>query len=272
VVAVAEGSELIAVLDFEATCGEKGDRGFQIELQEIIELPVGLVSVAERRVVDVFATLVRPVLQPRLTTFCTTLTSIASEDLDGAPTIDEALASLLTWLEANGATVSRTLVATCGDWDLLRMWPRQVSLRAGLPTPALFRRWCNLKIAFAGHTGRKSPGMMGMLRALGIPHEGHHHRGVDDVKNLCRIVVRLLEEGAALRPTWGDAQRRVEHDRCRRAVDEAGAAVDETRRALARLAPDVAPDVRDRLEQQLAAAQIRHARSQAYADAFADPT
>jgi ERI1 exoribonuclease 3 len=264
--------ELVAVLDFEATCAEKDHRGFDLSLQEIIELPVGLVSVAEHRVVDVFATFVRPVLQPDLTPFCTALTSITTADVAGAPSIDVALESLARWLDAHGATADRTLVATCGDWDLRSMWPRQVSLRDGLPTPELFRRWCNLKVVFAAHTGRKPTGMLGMLRALRIPHEGHHHRGVDDVKNLCRVVVRLLEEGAAFRPTWDDAERRAEHRRCCKQVDEAHAAVEQKRDTLAHLPADAPPELRHRLEAHLAAARARHARAQRHADVFADRT
>lgn len=33
--------------------------------------------------------------------------------------------------------------------------------------------------------------MMTMLKGLGIPHEGRHHSGIDDVTNICHICIEL---------------------------------------------------------------------------------
>lgn len=35
-------------------------------------------------------------------------------------------------------------------------------------------------------------GMMGMLKALNIPHEGRHHSGIDDVRNICNVCIGLI--------------------------------------------------------------------------------
>lgn len=40
-----------------------------------------------------------------------------------------------------------------------------------------------------GHSG-----MMGMLKHFNIDHEGRHHSGIDDVKNICAIALKLLEQ------------------------------------------------------------------------------
>lgn len=186
----------LAVLDFEATCG---DAGFDSSLQEIIELPVALVSLADARVVATFGTFVRPTRQPVLTAFCTELTGIRQSDVDGAPTILDAMAQLDVWLTEHDAHAA--LAATCGDWDLKQMWPRQLSLERRLVTPPLFRAWCNLKVPFQQVTKTKAKGMMGMLATLGLAHEGRHHRGADDVKNLCRIALELHRRGAELAVT-----------------------------------------------------------------------
>lgn len=37
--------------------------------------------------------------------------------------------------------------------------------------------------------------MMGMLKALNIAHEGRHHSGIDDVKNICNISIELMKKG-----------------------------------------------------------------------------
>ena len=41
----------------------------------------------------------------------------------------------------------------------------------------------------------RSMGMMGMLKALNIEHEGKHHSGIDDVKNICSICIELIKRG-----------------------------------------------------------------------------
>ena len=37
--------------------------------------------------------------------------------------------------------------------------------------------------------------MMSMLKTLNIPHVGRHHSGIDDVRNLCQIVLKMLKRG-----------------------------------------------------------------------------
>ncbi len=54
----------LAVLDFEATCASKNDENWNIELQEIIEIPGGLISLEEGQVVSSFNTFVKPILEP----------------------------------------------------------------------------------------------------------------------------------------------------------------------------------------------------------------
>ena len=264
--------EFLGVIDFEATCADKRvDPGWDPSGQEIIELPVGLVSIRERAVVGQFGTLVRPTRQPRLTAFCTALTSIRQEDLAGQPTIDVALPQMVRWLASQGATEDNCLMTTCGDWDLRHMWPRQASLVPELVTPPLFRRWCNLKVIHRRATGRKAGGMMGMLRGLGIPHRGHHHRGADDVANLCRLAIRLLEGGAAFEPTWTDTERRAERQRQQTELRELERTRDAKRRALTSLPGSVPADLRRRFEEQLAHMEDEIVAARAFAEVFRSP-
>jgi inhibitor of KinA sporulation pathway (predicted exonuclease) len=37
-------------------------------------------------------------------------------------------------------------------------------------------------------------GMSGALRLMNIPLEGIHHRGVDDARNIAKILYRLLKD------------------------------------------------------------------------------
>lgn len=259
----------LAVLDFEAACADPAaDPQWISSQQELIELPVALVSISDRKVVDTFATLVRPTRQPLLTTFCTKLSTIRQEDLEGQPDIEEAVRRLTAWLDVHGVTAENTCAVTCGDWDLRRMWPLQASLVPGLPTPPLFRSWANLKVAFAAVTGVRATGMTGMLQELGLTHEGVHHRGVDDVGNLCRIVIRLLEAGGEVVPTWGEREREAERKRYEERLRDALAAEEAKRSARDRL-PSFAPrSVRDRLDEQLTRLSCDVARLRAYVSVF----
>lgn len=42
--------------------------------------------------------------------------------------------------------------------------------------------------------------MMEMLKCLNLKHEGKHHSGIDDVKNLCNICLELIKEHDAKFP------------------------------------------------------------------------
>jgi inhibitor of KinA sporulation pathway (predicted exonuclease) len=108
---------------------------------------------------------------------------------------------------ASGVKKIKTFAfATCGDWDLNSMLPEQLTL-SGIACPSYFRSWINIKRVFEAYSKtsahkdkvRKSGkgdqerlGMPTMLGALGLPLEGKHHSGIDDVKNLVAVCSSLL--------------------------------------------------------------------------------
>jgi len=263
----------VAVLDFEATCDRRRSATeWDPSLQEIIEIPVGVVSVADRTIVATFDTFVRPIRQPELTPFCVELTSIRQEDVDGGPTIREALAKLSAFFEAHDLTPRNCLVATCGDWDLESMWPQQACLVDGLPTPALFRRWCKIKVVYTEHTGNAKTGMMGMLRAMDIEHVGHHHRGRDDVRNLCRLVIALLDDGATFRATWTGEDRARKRRVLTTRLETTLQALAEARCELADM-PDRVPEiVRERLRREIERLEGEAHTHRAQRRVFRDPS
>eukprot|EP01084_Bolivina_argentea_P093249 167746_1 len=124
-------------------------------------------------------------------------------------------------------------MVTCGDWDLKIMWPMQskivkqnilnnnsfklilcnwtrlIQLRSEiintiqlyyneniLLTPSLFHSWINIKDIYEQKYNKRAGGMMRCLKNLGIKHVGRHHSGIDDVKNICNIALKLLNDGA----------------------------------------------------------------------------
>ena len=64
-----------------------------------------------------------------------------------------------------------------------------------LPVP-LADRWINIKkVVRKSHNLRNAKGMMGMLRLLEITHEGRHHSGIDDCRNILKIVQKVQSDG-----------------------------------------------------------------------------
>jgi len=68
--------DYICVFDFECTCDM--DRG-TMKAQEIIEFPIVIVDVKAKAVKAIFQTYVKPVIDPKLTEFCTQLTGITQD-------------------------------------------------------------------------------------------------------------------------------------------------------------------------------------------------
>ena len=180
--------DCFAVLDFEATC----ENNVKLDPQEIIEFPLVLVDAQTLERVDEFRTYVRPERNPKLTQFCTELTGILQEQVDAAPVWTEALKQAQKWLRKR--SYGRCLLVTCGDWDLRQMMPAQCKLH-GEAVPADFLHWLNIKILFEQVTGKRKTGMAGMLTELEMTLDGRHHCGLDDCRNIARILQELLRRG-----------------------------------------------------------------------------
>ncbi|EOD26859.1 hypothetical protein EMIHUDRAFT_430115 [Emiliania huxleyi CCMP1516] len=191
------------VLDFEATC-ERNDPT-QSQWSEIIEFPCVLVDAHTLATLGEFRSLVKPVGRP-VGAFCTELTSITQEMVEGAPTLPAVLKQFSAWLPSVLGTddVSSVLPVTCGEPDLSAMLPRECA-RKRLQVPPVLKRYCNVKKPFTAHTGAKAGGMDKMLRQLQLPLVGRHHLGIDDARNIAAIVVRLRQLGAKIDATGGSS-------------------------------------------------------------------
>ena len=188
------------VLDFEATCDSS--RLSSPKPQEIIEFPVLAVNAKTLKTERTFHTYVRPTSNPVLTPFCTQLTGITQSQVDGQPTLPEVLRSFHSWLETNGFLEPsiRFCFVTCGDWDLKTMLPGQCKY-FNWPVPEYFSSWMNIKLVFQRLTGVKAKGMPHMLEYFEIPLEGRHHSGIDDSKNIAKILTTLAGIESDLQPT-----------------------------------------------------------------------
>lgn len=170
------------VVDLEASCWEAAWVRHRMETIEI-----GAVRLDEAlQPVDEFDTFVRPVVVPRLSSFCRKLTSISQEDVDAADTFPKAFARFVTWMGP-------------GPWQLITWGAFDVSQfrldcqRHDMTFPErLATDHLNLKVAFGRWKSVKRPGMRTALELLDLPHVGTPHRGIDDARNIARIAQATL--------------------------------------------------------------------------------
>jgi len=212
--------EYVVVVDFEATC--EADRAQQ-EPQEIIEFPAVLVSTREERVVDEFHRFVRPTKKPTLSTFCQQLTGITQEVVSTADEFPAVVSAFLQWLEGHGLDPNHLsgppfIFLTHGDWDLREMLPKQMdhcdlSGKEGYDAQCL-RRWINLNPLFdaaccvtPGSLPRTASGVESIAVHLQMRVEGRLHSGIDDARNIARILVRLMRFGVRVTPIQSTCHR-----------------------------------------------------------------
>lgn len=170
------------VVDLEASCWEAAWVRHRMETIEI-----GAVRLDEAlELDDEFASFVRPVVVPRLSTFCRQLTSITQEQVDAADTFPVVFARFLHWL---GPGPYR--LVTWGAFDLGQF--RLDCQRHDMAFPEkLAVGHLNLKTAFTSWKRVKKIGMRQALDLLDLPHTGHQHRGIDDARNIARIAQAVL--------------------------------------------------------------------------------
>jgi 3'-5' exoribonuclease 1 len=193
----------LLVVDLEATCWERRDH--RPEEMETIE--IGAVLVEPGHLPREFQSFARPARNPTLSDFCRALTTITQAEVDAAEPFPAAFARFLAWI----GDPARVLFASWGEYDQRQFLRDCVRHRVSYP----FDGHWNVKRAAARALGRKPAGMAETLAVLGLGLEGTHHRGLDDARNVLRIVEAALaaEREQALAgpppPAPGDRAQRL---------------------------------------------------------------
>jgi inhibitor of KinA sporulation pathway (predicted exonuclease) len=171
------------IVDLEATCSNDGS--VPRHEMEIIEIGAAMQSHRTFEVESEFQSFVRPVRHPELTEFCTELTGITQGDVAAAPLFRHALEAMKEWLYA----FDDSLFCSWGDYDRNQVLQDCGFHRVAYP----FRSGhLNLKAEFSRALDRKKKlGIVEAVRFLGMEFEGSHHRGLDDARNIARIVRRV---------------------------------------------------------------------------------
>lgn len=182
---MARRLDQILVVDVESTCWEGSPP--HGEENEIIEIGVCTLDAATGQRRDKRSILVRP-QRSRVSRFCTSLTTLTQEQVDGGLDFADACRALKRDLKAQ-----ERLWASYGDYDR-RMFERQCEAY-GAPYP-FGPSHLNVKTLAALSLGL--PGEVGLdeaLKLMGLPLEGTHHRGHDDAWNIAAVLGKVL--GAA---------------------------------------------------------------------------
>ncbi|HEV3165398.1 MAG TPA: 3'-5' exonuclease [Isosphaeraceae bacterium] len=180
---MARQLDRILVIDLESTAWEGSPPAG--EESEIIEVGLCLLEVSSCERVDRQSWLVRPE-RSRVSEFCTRLTTLTQEQVDGGISFADVCSILRTQYRSRDR-----LWASYGDYDR-RQFERQCgAFGVGYPFGPTH---LNVKNLFA--VARALPHEVGMAEALamlGLPLEGTHHRGGDDAWNIARILGILIQ-------------------------------------------------------------------------------
>ncbi|MDJ0712994.1 MAG: 3'-5' exonuclease [Prochloraceae cyanobacterium] len=172
------------IVDVEATCAN--DNSIPRQRMEIIEIGAVILNSKTLQLESEYQSFIKPILHPLLTEFCKSLTSISQQDVEVAPLFPDALKEFQSWFYPFGSYI----FCSWGDYDRNQFKQDCTLHGVGYPFPG---GHLNLKKAFSVATGSKKKfGMTGALEKLGIELEGVHHRGIDDAKNIARIVRAIL--------------------------------------------------------------------------------
>lgn len=199
----AQSFDSFLVLDFEATC----DNEARINPQEIIEFPCLKVNGKTFEVEAIFHHYIKPRFLPTLTAFCTKLTGITQEMVEDQAHFENVFDDFQAWLKNEKIADSSFAFVTCGDWDLKTMLPNQCR-QVGLETPELCKEWINIKKSYNSVMKSYPKHLTAMLKGMGMSFEGRPHSGIDDCKNIARVLKALAQRDFVFRLTWKNKQAR----------------------------------------------------------------
>ena len=116
------------------------------------------------------------------------------ETVDSADIIDNVYKRHIDWLTTNVADLSNLLVATCGAWDLKTMLPNEIANKK-LSHNKIYCKFINVKDEYNYFYKQKAKGMIEMLSYLKLTLDGKHHSGIDDTRNISKIMMKLISNG-----------------------------------------------------------------------------
>lgn len=175
--------EYLLVVDLEATCWPSN--AGRVHEMEAIEFGGAIVRTNDFALLDTFSIFIKPRVHPQLSDYCRELTGITQANVDtGIPF--ESLDSELT---RRLAPYRHTLAwVSWGNYDRRQL--EQDATRWCVRTPLAAFTHFNVKQLFAKRNRIKGsrPGVRRALEYVGLQFEGRPHSGIDDARNIARLL------------------------------------------------------------------------------------
>lgn len=181
------------VVDIESTCFQDDDAdkpyGWATEThQEVIEIGCVLLNTFDEAVVAERSFLIKP--EGPIGIFCSTLTGYEEEHLRYALPLKLALIEFIDWCSENKFDLRGSPWGSWGDYDRVQLFRECV--RKNLYYP-FGRTHYNIKNLYSlRRRVRKGLGVSKALNKEGLEFEGTPHKGLDDAKNIARLLLRIL--------------------------------------------------------------------------------
>jgi inhibitor of KinA sporulation pathway (predicted exonuclease) len=182
---MAKRLDHILVIDIESTCWEGGfpPKG---EANDIIEIGLTPLELHTGRRLEKRSILVKPE-RSKVSPFCTSLTTLTQEQVDGGILFKDACKILETEYHSQ-----ERLWASYGDYDR-RQFDKQCR-DEGVRYP-FGPSHLNVKTLFAVGRGLQTEvGLPQAMALLGLTLEGTHHRGHDDAWNIAAVLWEVLKK------------------------------------------------------------------------------
>lgn len=174
------------IFDLEATCWLGRPPKGVIEIIEI-----GAVKLNQYgQVLDEFNKFVKPVVNPKLSGFCSGLTKIKQKDVDYAGEFPKIIEEFKDWMISEDDSF---LLVSWGDFD-----NRQLVNDCNLHK--LDENWVNgnhinLRKQYMNITHNvRQFGLKNTVKREGFEFTGSHHRALSDAQNLAKIFVKYIDE------------------------------------------------------------------------------
>ncbi|KAL5738152.1 hypothetical protein ACOSP7_030913 [Xanthoceras sorbifolium] len=203
---------------FQQKCSQDLDYFLVLDLEgkiEILEFPVLMIDAKTMAFVDFFHRFVRPtqITEQHINKYIEGKYGKFGVDRvwhDTALPFKEVLQQFEAWLIQHclwekelGSCLNRAAFVTCGNWDLKTKIPSQCKV-SKIKLPPYFMEWINVKDVFYNFYKTKkseASGMRSMMNNCNIRMSGSHHLGIDDTKNIARVLQHMLADGALMRIT-----------------------------------------------------------------------
>jgi len=212
--------DFFLVLDVEATCREGAGMDYP---NEIIEWPICLLGWRDKAngildTISEFRTFVKPTWRPNLSEFCTRLTGITQDQTDSAPSFPEVIESTAQFLITHGILGEpdrRPLVRFCwcsdGPWDIRDFVIKQCFISKIKVPPWISDPFIDVRTLLFGRDRKKhrKTNINRQLQVLQLePFIGRPHSGIDDARNISRVLIELARRMPLLPTTTVNVRKR----------------------------------------------------------------